>query len=1138
MKTYTFLFVFCLGAFAYSQENTSNYRSKKVAVVDTLILDSVSINPSGFQIRDFTGKSINSTDFQVDFKKSIVLFSEQLQQSKDSLTIDYLRYPEFLTRQYFVLDPKVIVENTGSIDKLYSLEKSNTQNNFTPFEGLNTAGSISRGITVGNNQNAVVNSELDLQITGKLSEKVSIRASIQDANIPSQEGGYSQSLDEFDQIFIELFSDNWNIRAGDIDLQNKNSYFGRFTKKVQGISLGGTVQHKNGATTTAFASGALVRGVFARSTFTGQEGNQGPYKLIGPNGELFILIVSGSERVYVNGLLLKRGENEDYMIDYNAGELRFNATYPITAAMRISIEYQFTDRNYTRFIGYGGGNYSSETLDIGVYVYSENDAKNQPLQQNLSEGQVDVLQAAGDDITKMTAPSAVPDSFSENKILYKQEITNGKEIFVFSNNPEDELFNVRFTLVGENLGNYVLNNSNAINRIFEYVEPLNGIAQGNYAPIIQLIAPMKLQVGGLNGSYRPSESTKIDFEVAGSVNDLNLFSNIDNENNDGFAGRIDVNQTILKTVDSLQIRGFGSLDYINKDFKSIENLYNIEFARDWNLLNPKGNQRFITAGAGAEHPSIGGGSYRFQNLDYSESFKGSRHEIISNIRLKKVQSNTNISYLDSEGTQLKSRFFRIHNRTTYKIKNAWIGAKLSAENNSIRASINDSLTPTSQKYISYEGFTGIGDSTKVFIQAGYKYRSNDSLRNAALQNVNTSNTYYLKSRPINTKNSQLSIFLNYRVLKDAEGIDEDDTSLNSRILYNQSLFQGKVLLNTALETNNGVIARQEFTYVQVDPGNGIYTWNDYNDNGIQELEEFEIAQFQDEGTYVRVLLPNQFFQKIRGNKFSQVVTINPQSWSKKEGILQFISHFYNQTSYVLDRKVKRKKDGFNINPFEDGKDDQLGLNLNFRNTLFFNRGKQNFTTSYTFLSASNSNLISSGQQESKLQSHQLNFTHKIKKTWLMNLKSSIGGNESISDTFESRNYQLDSYEVNPKFSYLLNKQTRFDVFYKFSNKTNSLGELEALDQHNLGFSFSYANTEKISINGEFNYIDNDFKGSAFSPVAYQILEGLQPGVNFTWRLLFQKRITKYLDANLSYFGRDSKNSNTIHSGSIQLRAYF
>ena len=117
-----------------------------------------------------------------------------------------------------------------------------------------------------------------------------------------------------------------------------------------------------------------------------------PISLVGPNGELFILIVSGSERVYVNGLLLKRGENEDYVIDYNAGELKFNSTYPITENMRISVEYQYTDRNYTRFIGYGGGNYSNDDFDIGVYVYSENDAKNQPLQQSLSEDQVDILQ--------------------------------------------------------------------------------------------------------------------------------------------------------------------------------------------------------------------------------------------------------------------------------------------------------------------------------------------------------------------------------------------------------------------------------------------------------------------------------------------------------------------------------------------------------------------------------------------------------------------------------------------------------------------------------------------------------------------------------------------------------------------------
>ena len=297
MKLYLFLFMVFVVGVIFAQDSPSNYRSKKIAVSDTIVLDSVPINPKGFQILDKKGIPLDTLNYIVNYQKGFIVFSEKIINKTDSVTVNYLRYPKFLTRDYFLLDPKIIVENTGDIDKLYTLQESTNKNEFTPFEGLNTLGSISRGITIGNNQNAVVNSELDLQITGKLSEKVSIRASIQDANIPTQEAGYSQSLDEFDQIFIELYSDNWNIRAGDVELQNQKSFFGNFTKKVQGISLRGTLNQGNGAKTTAFASGALVRGVFSRSEFLGQEGNQGPYKLVGPNGELFILIVSGSERV-------------------------------------------------------------------------------------------------------------------------------------------------------------------------------------------------------------------------------------------------------------------------------------------------------------------------------------------------------------------------------------------------------------------------------------------------------------------------------------------------------------------------------------------------------------------------------------------------------------------------------------------------------------------------------------------------------------------------------------------------------------------------------------------------------------------------------------------------------------------------
>ena len=115
--------------------------------------------------------------------------------------------------------------------------------------------------------------------------------------------------------------------------------------------------------------------------------------------------------------------------------------------MRITVDYQFSERNYSRFTVFGGANYNTETLKLNVSIYSESDAKNQPLQQNLSTEQTQILAAAGDDQDLMTAPSAALATFSDNRILYRKEIVGTEEIFVYSNNPEDELFSVRFTLV-------------------------------------------------------------------------------------------------------------------------------------------------------------------------------------------------------------------------------------------------------------------------------------------------------------------------------------------------------------------------------------------------------------------------------------------------------------------------------------------------------------------------------------------------------------------------------------------------------------------------------------------------------------------------------------------------------------------
>src|SRR5690606_37101802 len=162
-------------------------------------------------------------------------------------------------------------------------------------------------------------------------------------------------------------------------------------------------------------------------------------------------------------------------------------------------------------------------------------------------------------------------------------------------------------------------------------------------------------------------------------------------------------------------------------------------------------------------------------------------------------------------------------------------------------------------------------------------RSNDSIQNGILNRVNTSDTYYLKSKLIQTQKSSLSVFVNYRNLKYDDNVREDENSLNSRVLYNDSYFNQLIQITTAYETSSGQVPQQEFTYLEVEPGQGVYTWNDYNSNGVQELEEFEVAPFPDLAKYVRIFLPNQIFLKTHQNKFSQSVTFNPAQWQNSTG---------------------------------------------------------------------------------------------------------------------------------------------------------------------------------------------------------------------------------------------------------------
>ena len=104
-------------------------------------------------------------------------------------------------------------------------------------ENITKTGSITRGVSFGNRQDVFVNSTLNLQMEGQLTESVNLRAVITDRNVPFQPEGNTQQLQDFDNVFIELYNDRFTLKAGDVVLKNKESNFLRYYKNVQGAQF-------------------------------------------------------------------------------------------------------------------------------------------------------------------------------------------------------------------------------------------------------------------------------------------------------------------------------------------------------------------------------------------------------------------------------------------------------------------------------------------------------------------------------------------------------------------------------------------------------------------------------------------------------------------------------------------------------------------------------------------------------------------------------------------------------------------------------------------------------------------------------------------------------------------------------------
>ncbi|MBK9329114.1 MAG: hypothetical protein IPM95_07335 [Sphingobacteriales bacterium] len=1133
----------------------SNIHTKVLTVSgDTVTVDTMSIFPSSLIVRNLKDNSVVPKEaYELDFSGAKLIFKNG--NRPDSVLVTYRSFPVYLAKAMQHKSPLLIRKGDSLLyyDRFFYQPKTAQTATFLDFGGLNYSGNFSRGIQFGSNQDLTLNSNLDLRLSGKIGNGIEITAALTDNNIPLQPDGSTQQLQDFDKIFVQLKKDPHTIIAGDYNLKSYDSYFMKFSKQLQGISYVNDLRFKKGMRLQTSTSFAVSRGKFARNVFQGSEGNQGPYRLVGNNNETFLIILAGSEKVFVDGIRLQRGELLDYVMDYNSGELVFMPRFLVTKDSRIVVEFEYADRNYFRTTVHGGINFQWKKLNIFTQVYSEQDAKNKPITNTLSDTIKDYLAGIGNDISNAFVSGVREAEYDPNRVQYRIVDTTVSavvydSVFVYEANPANARYVLSFSYLGPNKGNYIPNkNSNNV-RVYQWVAPVNGVPQGSYEPLILIVTPKNQLLFTFGAAYAINNKTNIRAEMGLSYFDRNLFSSIGNKENIGYSASFQLNR-----MDTFKrnIVFANSVNYEFKDrnFQQIETYRNVEFLRDWNITSQSNYAEHITRYQAAvtdikHHIQAG---YKFSSFIRQQKYQGFENWFSFAADYKNIKISADARVLTTKDSLYKSTFFRPSIYVSYSIAKArglGFGLGFFQENNVFRSRTTHELQLNSFRNNNISAQFFLPDSAKWSFMLEYKYRNDLMVKNGVFKDSTIAHTLDFRGSANKLKNQTFNWTFTFRDLKvkDTTVQAQAEKTFLGRVEYGARIKRGALRLNFIYELGGGRERVRQFTYVQVPSGQGYFRWIDQNLNGIRELNEFVPSQFNDSAQFVRVQTDLNEYVRANSTSYTQNITIQPKAiWYNEKGFKNFMSKLTIQSYMQLRRKAYRSNTAKVFNPFVFSTNDSntITLNSNIRNTIIFNSGDPVFSFSFTNQLLNDKVLLVNGFDTRKRMDNILEGYYNLSQKFTLNLKFIQSRLSLVSDYFTPNNYRINGYYLEPKFTYNFKTMVRTSVSYGFTFKKNdlSLGGEKVLS-NKMELELRYSKATKNTLETKFTLAVVKFSGENGTTKSYTILEGLQPGNNYIWAASYTRNISQNLELSLTYEGRKTGTARLVNTGRAQLRAVF
>ncbi len=1102
------------------------------------------------------GTALDSTAYHLDAAQGVLVLADSLQGQQ--LVVAYRTLP-------FHLDP--VYQRYEAVPFVPRVAANRAEQQKTPAPARPTAnwsepslsveGRITRGLVTGNRQDVTIASALQLALRGEVTEGLKLEALLSDADVPLSPEGMTQRLRAFDQVYVRLQSRHGQLQLGDYEFTLDKAPLTTVRRKLQGAMLEAHLPAQGvlqgGSIRTA---GAVARGTYRRQVIVPIEGVQGPYRLTGTAGEPFILVIPGSETVYLDGQPLARGV--DYLIDYATGELTFTARRLITAERRISVEFEYTTGTNARtFLATQAHVAFGTRRQLGFLeatFLQEGDGRAFGQTLGLTAADSLALRLAGDGLAMRKSAEPVPFDPEAPYVLYTREVRQLADglidtVYVALQTapaPGEVVYRVTFSWVGVGKGRYV-RAGQTINGI-AYV--YRGPGLGEYEPVRLLPAPMLQQMMGLRAGLRPLPRLVFEGEWARSRHDANRLSPRDAADDVADAYRFQFQLDTLRMPWG-RITLAWQRQHLGAHFSAFSRLEPVEFARRWNLaLRDMTESRGVfmqpaaqTTDEGQLTLHLNGGSQiaiELGRLHQQGTFRGYRQALGFQLgSTEMVQVRYQIEHIRSRDWAKAQRghWVRQAGRLAMPLQKGWMPyIEVVHEDRRQRLQGTDSLAEGAIAYVGLQpGLSWLRPNLEANVGVGWRWEQDvwEGKRQAAGRAWTLeSRLHYAPGQRFRT-----AVELGYRRRQTPPRFAARYPLTQTIALHWDGLLQSAqqfagLSWRYAVRSERTPILQE--VYVRTGPEFGQYVWIDFNGDGMPQVDEFVPETLPDEGVYERVWVPSDTLAAATALETRVRLELMPgRRWIGLEPLTLVTTLELNDRNedaklgrlYLLDpyRLLRRATT-------REGR-------LRVAQEVYLWRLNPNYGAELTASGLRTLARRATGWEERRRFDGRVSVRYRIATPWQLGLTAEIQHDRQVSEGFSGRTYRLLQRRLRLEATHTVDVRRQLSGAMAFSQGTEHRAGLAVwVLRVPLSAEFSQTRQGRVLLRLEPAHVWT--QGVTRGLVRYLLSEGLANGWNVIAGADVQRALAGNLQLLLSYHARASAGAPFRHTLRLELSAVF